>query len=199
MGVSDDVPVPDQHRPLPHPSRLCSQLILWPQISISLLPVTTWFNAALFIPHTILTPAKPRSQFKISFQCPRTTPHPHPLVCSFFYLVRDAHFPSGVWQPAPLQLSGQPSRKCRWDSIHGPRRHRPSQADTTAFRHSRFASLPTLSGQTERRPPACRAQERTRPARHKTPHVQGSCDFISESAALNTAFTDLLISEGFVY
>ena len=34
---------------------------------------------------------------------------------------------------------------------------------------------------------------------HEIPDVQASRDVLSESPVLTTAFTDLLISEGFVY
>lgn len=69
-----------------------------------------------------------------------------------------------------------------------------------AFLHSHFAFLPTFSRQTDKEQvPGMQSPGAHNTDQHEIRNVQGSCDFTSNVVPETAAFTDHLISEGFVY
>ena len=105
--------------------------------------------------------------------------------------------PTGVWQPvhASPQLSPQ---KRHGGGVRGPRGHCPAWANTTGIFCTAVLHPGRHSADKQRQVPGRPSREQ-QTDQHEIPDVQASRDVLSESPVLTTAFTDLLISEGFVY
>lgn len=91
-------------------------------------------HSDLWLPNHLLN-----LKFYFDMLAPASSP-----IYDFFYVLRGAHFPLGVWQPTPFQLSS------RLPGIEGWGRYsRPLWADATCFSAQLFCS-PTCIQQTEK-------------------------------------------------